>query len=42
MELPGGGNFGFDFPASELEQACKESIIGIAAMCNEVARIYNF
>lgn len=40
MELPGGGNFGFDFPASELEEAVKESAIGIAAMCEEVARIY--
>lgn len=40
MELQGGGYFGFDFPASELQSAVRESAIGMAAMCEEVAKIF--
>ncbi|KAL7048123.1 hypothetical protein ACKWTF_003225 [Chironomus riparius] len=40
MELPGGGFFGFDLPASEIEKTVKESIIGVQAMVEAVARKY--
>lgn len=38
MELAGGGWFGFDLPASEIEKNVKESAVGIAAMSEVVIR----
>lgn len=38
MELGGGGFFGFDLPASEIEKNVKESAVGIFAMTETVAR----
>lgn len=40
MELPGGGWFGFDLPASEIERTVKESAVGINAMAEAVAQLY--
>ncbi|KAG5677266.1 hypothetical protein PVAND_007037 [Polypedilum vanderplanki] len=41
MELTGGGYFGFDLPASEIEKTVKETLIGVEAMVETVARKYN-
>lgn len=38
MELGGGGWFGFDLPASEIEMNVKESAVGIFAMSQVVAQ----
>ncbi|ETN61645.1 zinc carboxypeptidase [Anopheles darlingi] len=40
MELPGGGNSGFNPPASQIEEIVKESFVGIRAMAIDVARKY--
>ncbi|KAG5677262.1 hypothetical protein PVAND_007033 [Polypedilum vanderplanki] len=40
MELPGGGFFGFDMPASKIEETVKESSIGIFAMIQAVSDKY--
>ncbi|XP_053684599.1 carboxypeptidase B-like [Sabethes cyaneus] len=40
MELPGGGNGGFNPPASAIEKSVKESWIGIKAMALKVAQRY--
>ncbi len=37
MELPGGGNFGFDLPPSKIKETVEESAEGIFAMVNAVA-----
>ncbi|CAO1317509.1 unnamed protein product [Diamesa tonsa] len=36
MELPGGGNFGFDLPARDIDKTVKESAVGIFAMIERV------
>jgi len=41
MELTGGGWFGFDLPASKVEATVKESIAGIFAMADVIAKKYN-
>lgn len=38
MELQGGGFFGFDLPASEIDKNVKESAVGILAMSESIAR----
>lgn len=38
MELGGGGSFGFDLPAREIDKNVKESAVGIFAMSEAVAR----
>lgn len=40
MELTGGGWFGFDLPASEIDKNVKESAVGIFAMTEAVAVKY--
>ncbi|XP_050091213.1 carboxypeptidase B-like [Anopheles aquasalis] len=40
MELPGGGNAGFNPPVSQIEEIVKESFVGIRAMALDVARKY--
>lgn len=40
MELPGGGNTGFDPPASEIRKSVEESWIGIKAMILKAASKY--
>lgn len=41
MELGGGGWFGFDLPAKDIEKNVKESMIGISAMSEAVAKKFN-
>lgn len=41
MELSGGGWFGFDLPASEIDKNVKESAVGIFAMSETVAKMFN-
>ncbi|XP_070498485.1 carboxypeptidase B1-like [Chironomus tepperi] len=41
MELPGGGQNGFDMPASKIDDTVKESAIGIFAMIEAVGQKYN-
>ena len=36
MELPGGGNYGFDLPAKDIDKTVKESAVGIFAMIERV------
>lgn len=40
MELPGGGIFGFDLPARDIDKTVKESAIGIFAMIDKVNSKY--
>jgi hypothetical protein len=37
----GGGSFGFDMPASRIEETVRESAVGIFAMIEAVAEKYN-
>ena len=41
MELTGGGWFGFDLPAREIEKNVKETAIGIAAMSETVSQMFS-
>ena len=38
MELSGGGWFGFDLPAQDIEKNVKESAIGVYSMSKTVAQ----
>lgn len=41
MELPGGGRYGFDPPASDIQRIANETVIGIFAMIEAVADKYS-
>lgn len=41
MELPGGGRYGFDPPASDIQQIANETVIGIFAMIEAIADKYS-
>jgi predicted deacylase len=41
MELTGGGLFGFDLPASEIDKNVREAAIGVQAMVEVVAQKYS-
>lgn len=40
MELPAGGEYGFDPPASDIDRLVKETWVGIEAMARKVTEKY--
>lgn len=40
MELGGGGWFGFDLPAKDIDRNVRESAVGILAMSETVAGMF--